>query len=175
MQDVSKLRAAEIFLSIKHVVWKGWFPLETWVLYTSLTMQFILLLMHLHRSWQRNHVSSFRVLWGLTYYFILFQLVTQCNAKYVECFSAQKDCNKEKNRNSSVVPCKITSLVWLLPSITFCTEFSRCYAWKDIATRKGKCNLLFNPSCLVFQYYPDETEQKEIVAVSARYTVQVKC
>ncbi|XP_074691987.1 receptor-type tyrosine-protein phosphatase gamma [Strix aluco] len=33
-----------------------------------------------------------------------FKLVTQCNAKYVECFSAQKDCNKEKNRNSSVVP-----------------------------------------------------------------------
>ncbi|XP_075690073.1 receptor-type tyrosine-protein phosphatase gamma [Rhinoderma darwinii] len=33
-----------------------------------------------------------------------FRLVTQCNAKYVECFSAQKDCNKEKNRNSSVVP-----------------------------------------------------------------------
>ncbi|KAM3665979.1 receptor-type tyrosine-protein phosphatase gamma isoform 2-T2 [Ammospiza maritima maritima] len=33
-----------------------------------------------------------------------FKLVTQCNSKYVECFSAQKDCNKEKNRNSSVVP-----------------------------------------------------------------------
>ncbi|XP_073425909.1 receptor-type tyrosine-protein phosphatase gamma isoform X2 [Dendrobates tinctorius] len=33
-----------------------------------------------------------------------FRLVTQCNAKYIECFSAQKDCNKEKNRNSSVVP-----------------------------------------------------------------------
>uniref|UniRef100_A0A2K6EPT5 Receptor-type tyrosine-protein phosphatase gamma n=1 Tax=Propithecus coquereli TaxID=379532 RepID=A0A2K6EPT5_PROCO len=33
-----------------------------------------------------------------------FKLVTQCNAKYVECFSAQKECNKEKNRNSSVVP-----------------------------------------------------------------------
>uniref|UniRef100_A0A8D2LGJ4 Receptor-type tyrosine-protein phosphatase gamma n=1 Tax=Varanus komodoensis TaxID=61221 RepID=A0A8D2LGJ4_VARKO len=32
-----------------------------------------------------------------------FKLVMQCNAKYVECFSAQKDCNKEKNRNSSVV------------------------------------------------------------------------
>lgn len=38
---------------------------------------------------------------------LFFQLVTQCNAKYVECFSAQKECNKEKNRNSSVVPCKI--------------------------------------------------------------------
>ena len=119
--------------------------------------------------------SSFRALWGLTYYFILFQLVTQCNAKYVECFSAQKDCNKEKNRNSSVVPCKITSSVWLLPSITFCTEFSRCDAWKGIATRKEKCNLLFRPSCLVFQNYPDETEQKKIVTVSATYTVQVKC
>ncbi|XP_041417757.1 receptor-type tyrosine-protein phosphatase gamma isoform X2 [Xenopus laevis] len=33
-----------------------------------------------------------------------FKLVTQCNTKYVECFSAQKDSNKEKNRNSSVVP-----------------------------------------------------------------------
>ncbi|ETE73370.1 Receptor-type tyrosine-protein phosphatase gamma, partial [Ophiophagus hannah] len=33
-----------------------------------------------------------------------FKLVMQCNAKYIECFSAQKDCNKEKNRNSSVVP-----------------------------------------------------------------------
>lgn len=111
-------------------------------------MQFILLLMHLPRSWQRNHLSSFRSLWGVTYYFILFQLVTQCNAKYVECFSAQKDCNKEKNRNSSVVPCKITSSVWLLPSISFCSEFSTCYAWKGIATRKENCNLLFRPSCL---------------------------
>ena len=36
----------------------------------------------------------------------LFQLITQCNAKYVACFSAQKECNKEKNRNSSVVPGK---------------------------------------------------------------------
>ncbi|TSY83943.1 Receptor-type tyrosine-protein phosphatase gamma [Bagarius yarrelli] len=33
-----------------------------------------------------------------------FKLVTQCNARFAECFSAQKDCNKEKNRNSSVVP-----------------------------------------------------------------------
>uniref|UniRef100_A0A4W4EA48 protein-tyrosine-phosphatase n=1 Tax=Electrophorus electricus TaxID=8005 RepID=A0A4W4EA48_ELEEL len=33
-----------------------------------------------------------------------FKLVTQCNARSAECFSAQKDCNKEKNRNSSVVP-----------------------------------------------------------------------
>uniref|UniRef100_A0A8B9KIV8 protein-tyrosine-phosphatase n=1 Tax=Astyanax mexicanus TaxID=7994 RepID=A0A8B9KIV8_ASTMX len=33
-----------------------------------------------------------------------FKLVMQCNAHYMECFSAQKDCNKEKNRNSSVVP-----------------------------------------------------------------------
>ncbi|KAI1890937.1 hypothetical protein AGOR_G00158730 [Albula goreensis] len=33
-----------------------------------------------------------------------FKLVTQCNARFVECFSAQKECNKEKNRNSSVVP-----------------------------------------------------------------------
>uniref|UniRef100_A0A8C3A9M4 Receptor-type tyrosine-protein phosphatase gamma n=1 Tax=Cyclopterus lumpus TaxID=8103 RepID=A0A8C3A9M4_CYCLU len=33
-----------------------------------------------------------------------FRLLTQCNARFVECFSAHKDCNKEKNRNSSVVP-----------------------------------------------------------------------
>ncbi|XP_035007919.1 receptor-type tyrosine-protein phosphatase gamma [Hippoglossus stenolepis] len=33
-----------------------------------------------------------------------FRLLTQCNTRFVECFSAYKDCNKEKNRNSSVVP-----------------------------------------------------------------------
>ncbi|KAM6979762.1 receptor-type tyrosine-protein phosphatase gamma [Aplochiton taeniatus] len=33
-----------------------------------------------------------------------FRLLSQCNARFVECFNAQKDCNKEKNRNSSVVP-----------------------------------------------------------------------
>ncbi|XP_035857745.1 receptor-type tyrosine-protein phosphatase gamma isoform X2 [Sander lucioperca] len=33
-----------------------------------------------------------------------FKLVTQCNTRFVECFNAQKECNKEKNRNSSVVP-----------------------------------------------------------------------
>ncbi|XP_062420161.1 receptor-type tyrosine-protein phosphatase gamma-like isoform X2 [Pungitius pungitius] len=33
-----------------------------------------------------------------------FKLVTQCNAIFMECIDAQKECNKEKNRNSSVVP-----------------------------------------------------------------------
>ncbi|KAK5911782.1 hypothetical protein CesoFtcFv8_001719 [Champsocephalus esox] len=33
-----------------------------------------------------------------------FKLVTQCNDRFMECFNAQKECNKEKNRNSSVVP-----------------------------------------------------------------------
>ncbi|KAF3689415.1 Receptor-type tyrosine-protein phosphatase gamma [Channa argus] len=33
-----------------------------------------------------------------------FKLVTQCNTRFTECFNAQKECNKEKNRNSSVVP-----------------------------------------------------------------------
>ncbi|KAF7650885.1 hypothetical protein LDENG_00118750 [Lucifuga dentata] len=33
-----------------------------------------------------------------------FKLVTQCNSRFTECFNTQKDCNKEKNRNSSVVP-----------------------------------------------------------------------
>lgn len=53
---------------------------------------------------------------------LFFQLVTQCNAKYVECFSAQKECNKEKNRNSSVVPCKKDlkiSLTWLSVLVFF--------------------------------------------------------
>ncbi|KAM7423431.1 hypothetical protein PAMA_011136 [Pampus argenteus] len=33
-----------------------------------------------------------------------FKLVTQCNGRFIECFNAQKECNKEKNRSSSVVP-----------------------------------------------------------------------
>uniref|UniRef100_A0A665VAI3 protein-tyrosine-phosphatase n=1 Tax=Echeneis naucrates TaxID=173247 RepID=A0A665VAI3_ECHNA len=33
-----------------------------------------------------------------------FKLVTQCNARVMDCFNSQKECNKEKNRNSSVVP-----------------------------------------------------------------------
>ncbi|XP_026866754.2 receptor-type tyrosine-protein phosphatase gamma isoform X1 [Electrophorus electricus] len=33
-----------------------------------------------------------------------FKLVMQCNAHYMECFSALKESNKAKNRNSSVVP-----------------------------------------------------------------------
>ncbi|KAJ4940447.1 hypothetical protein JOQ06_026750, partial [Pogonophryne albipinna] len=33
-----------------------------------------------------------------------FKLVTQCNDRFMECFNAQKECNKENNRNSSVVP-----------------------------------------------------------------------
>uniref|UniRef100_A0A7N6BU88 protein-tyrosine-phosphatase n=1 Tax=Anabas testudineus TaxID=64144 RepID=A0A7N6BU88_ANATE len=33
-----------------------------------------------------------------------FKLVTQCNTRFMECFNAQKEYNKEKNRNSSVVP-----------------------------------------------------------------------
>ncbi|CAJ1050651.1 receptor-type tyrosine-protein phosphatase gamma [Xyrichtys novacula] len=38
-----------------------------------------------------------------------FRLLTQCNTRFVECFSAHKDSNKEKNRNSSVVPCEYLS------------------------------------------------------------------
>uniref|UniRef100_A0A3Q1BDJ4 protein-tyrosine-phosphatase n=1 Tax=Amphiprion ocellaris TaxID=80972 RepID=A0A3Q1BDJ4_AMPOC len=33
-----------------------------------------------------------------------FKLVTHCNARLTECFNAQNESNKEKNRNSSVVP-----------------------------------------------------------------------
>ncbi|XP_077458632.1 receptor-type tyrosine-protein phosphatase gamma-like isoform X1 [Stigmatopora argus] len=33
-----------------------------------------------------------------------FKLITQCNARFMECFSSHKECNKEKNRISSVVP-----------------------------------------------------------------------
>lgn len=62
---------------------------------------------------------------------LFFQLVTQCNAKYVECFSAQKECNKEKNRNSSVVPCKIlkisliSSMCWYLFKLGFILSVKR--------------------------------------------------
>lgn len=35
-----------------------------------------------------------------------FQLVTRRNGRFMECSDAQKECNKEKNRNSSVVPCR---------------------------------------------------------------------
>lgn len=41
----------------------------------------------------------------------VFQLVMQCNARFMECFNAQKECNKEKNRRSSVVPCKCLIMV----------------------------------------------------------------
>uniref|UniRef100_H3CDA4 protein-tyrosine-phosphatase n=1 Tax=Tetraodon nigroviridis TaxID=99883 RepID=H3CDA4_TETNG len=33
-----------------------------------------------------------------------FKLVTRCNDKFKECLNAQKECNKEKNRTSSVFP-----------------------------------------------------------------------
>ncbi|XP_061640939.1 receptor-type tyrosine-protein phosphatase gamma-like isoform X2 [Phyllopteryx taeniolatus] len=33
-----------------------------------------------------------------------FKLITQCNARFMECFNSQKESNKEKNRISSVVP-----------------------------------------------------------------------
>ncbi|XP_051930997.1 receptor-type tyrosine-protein phosphatase gamma-like isoform X2 [Hippocampus zosterae] len=33
-----------------------------------------------------------------------FKLINQCNARFTECFNSQKECNKEKNRISSVVP-----------------------------------------------------------------------
>lgn len=67
---------------------------------------------------------------------LFFQLVTQCNAKYVECFSAQKECNKEKNRNSSVVPCKKDlkiSLTWLSVLVFFFPHWILC---KDADTTK---------------------------------------
>lgn len=51
--------------------------------------------------------GSFNLGTSLRYFCLLcFQLLSQCNARFVECFSAHKDCNKEKNRNSSVVPCE---------------------------------------------------------------------
>ncbi|XP_060724133.1 receptor-type tyrosine-protein phosphatase gamma isoform X1 [Tachysurus vachellii] len=39
---------------------------------------------------------------GITHMEKQFKMVMQCNIQ--KCFSSQKDCNKEKNRNSSVVP-----------------------------------------------------------------------
>ncbi|KAF3856935.1 hypothetical protein F7725_017658, partial [Dissostichus mawsoni] len=44
-----------------------------------------------------------------------FKLVTQCNDRFMECFNAQKECNKEKNRNSSVVPSAERARVGLAP------------------------------------------------------------
>ncbi|XP_046881631.1 receptor-type tyrosine-protein phosphatase gamma-like [Hypomesus transpacificus] len=58
-------------------------------------------------AWQlHGYVNSILMpsLGGRTHLEKQFRLLTQCNARFVECFSAQKDCNKEKNRNSSVVP-----------------------------------------------------------------------
>lgn len=71
--------------------------------------------LHLLQNDYHNKVSE----WMKTKMLLFFQLVTQCNAKYVECFSAQKECNKEKNRNSSVVPCKILKSVWLDSVLVF--------------------------------------------------------
>lgn len=47
-----------------------------------------------------------RIWYLIFFFFSLSQLLSQCNTRFVECFSAHKDCNKEKNRNSSVVPCE---------------------------------------------------------------------
>uniref|UniRef100_A0A8C6URA5 protein-tyrosine-phosphatase n=1 Tax=Neogobius melanostomus TaxID=47308 RepID=A0A8C6URA5_9GOBI len=33
-----------------------------------------------------------------------FKLITQCKLRSTDCLSSQKECNKEKNRNSSIVP-----------------------------------------------------------------------
>uniref|UniRef100_A0A672ITJ4 protein-tyrosine-phosphatase n=1 Tax=Salarias fasciatus TaxID=181472 RepID=A0A672ITJ4_SALFA len=44
-----------------------------------------------------------------------FKLVTQCNSRFRECFNAQKECNKEKNRNSSMVPSAEQARVGLAP------------------------------------------------------------
>lgn len=48
----------------------------------------------------------FLLLWSFCPLFLSHQLLTQCNTRFLECFSAHKDSNKEKNRNSSVVPCE---------------------------------------------------------------------
>lgn len=48
----------------------------------------------------------FLFLWSFCPLFLSHQLLTQCNTRFLECFSAHKDSNKEKNRNSSVVPCE---------------------------------------------------------------------
>lgn len=69
----------------------------------------------------------------------LFQLITQCNAKYVECFSAQKECNKEKNRNSSVVPGKTSAIA------TGCTRSSKVHCAYCVRTQPLPEEMLYNP------------------------------
>uniref|UniRef100_A0AAY4CWE5 Receptor-type tyrosine-protein phosphatase gamma n=1 Tax=Denticeps clupeoides TaxID=299321 RepID=A0AAY4CWE5_9TELE len=62
-------------------------------------------------TWQlHNYVSSILkpIPGGSSLLERQFKLVVQCNAHIGECFSAQKDCNKEKNRKSSVVPSERT-------------------------------------------------------------------
>uniref|UniRef100_A0A3Q3KJG3 protein-tyrosine-phosphatase n=1 Tax=Monopterus albus TaxID=43700 RepID=A0A3Q3KJG3_MONAL len=48
-----------------------------------------------------------------------FKLVTQCNARFMECFSAQ-ECNKENNQNSSMVPSAERARTGLAP--LFCIK-----------------------------------------------------
>ncbi|XP_028261737.1 receptor-type tyrosine-protein phosphatase gamma-like [Parambassis ranga] len=58
-----------------------------------------------------------------------FKLVTQCNSRSLECFNAQKECNKEKNRNSSVLPSERARVgLTPLPSIKDSDYINASYA-----------------------------------------------
>uniref|UniRef100_A0AAQ4NN36 protein-tyrosine-phosphatase n=1 Tax=Gasterosteus aculeatus aculeatus TaxID=481459 RepID=A0AAQ4NN36_GASAC len=62
---------------------------------------------HLEKQFQVKGTFSFRISFdveGPRSSLCAFQLVTRRNGRFMECSDAQKECNKEKNRNSSVVP-----------------------------------------------------------------------
>ncbi|KAA8593390.1 hypothetical protein FQN60_009506 [Etheostoma spectabile] len=75
-----------------------------------------------------------------------FRLLSQCNARFVECFSAHKDCNKEKNRNSSVVPSERARVgLTTLPGMKGTDYINASYSYismSDLSFRKANSSPL---------------------------------
>lgn len=71
----------------------------------------------------RSSLRRILPLWSIICDILVFascrQLLTQCNLRFVECFSAHKDSNKEKNRNSSVVPCEYPCFKHSMVAVSF--------------------------------------------------------